>query len=378
LMPPKSGATAVFRVDAGWRLGSGHVMRCLTIADALRAALIECSFVCRAHPGHMADIIEKSGFPVSLVPADDDSDRETGYAAWRGGTIDSEVRLMREAVVHRGGADLLIVDHYGLDASYESRLRNDVRSIVVIDDLHDRAHDCDILIDQNIGHDPSLFTPYVSKETLLLVGAQYAPIRPDFAALRQASLNRRRSIDYPRTLLVSVGGSDHQNVTYRVLEALKSKHELGIQWIEKVHIVLTSMAPHLEAVRSAVALLPNVELHIDSQKMPQLMLESDLAIGGSGVTAIERCVMALPTLTVVLAENQVGSARRLDDAGAAHTLGHGDAVSAPQIADQLRALRNDRRSYRSMIEASASLCDGLGLPRIIPHIVALTRSHQTA
>ena len=366
-----AGARAIVRVDAGWRIGSGHVMRCLTIAAGLREAGVASTFVCRTHDGHMAATIEAAGFAVCLVPVDPAFAVRTDYAGWRGGSLASDIEATRNAMAGIGGADLLLVDHYGLDAAFEQALRPHVRGIVVLDDLYDKPHACDVLIDQNIGHTPELFAPHVAPGTVLLVGADYAPLRRDFADRRAAALARRATVSQPRTLLVAVGGSDHLDVTSRVLAALDPASGLGLDWVETAHIVLAGMAPHLDQVRELVARLPAVRLHVDSRNMPDLMIEADIAIGGSGVTAIERCVMGLPTLIVVMAENQVGSAHRLQSLGATRTLGHGADLTPEGIAGALQALRCDSDGYSRMIAAAARQCDGRGIERILPRIISL-------
>ncbi|MGE0700348.1 MAG: UDP-2,4-diacetamido-2,4,6-trideoxy-beta-L-altropyranose hydrolase [Hyphomicrobiaceae bacterium] len=363
-------------MDAGWRIGSGHVMRCLTIASALREAGIDCTFLCRAHDGHMGAAIERAGFPVRLEPVDPEYARRDDYAGWRGASLDSDIRATVTAVAETG-AEMLIVDHYGLDAELERALRAHVRGIVVLDDLYDKPHDCDVLIDQNIGHRPEYFDGLVPSAAVRLVGADFAPLRQEFAERREAALARRANVEEPRTLLVAVGGSDSLDVTSRVLDALDPASKLGLEWVDTAHIVLAGMAPHLPSVRARARSLPMVRLHVDSREMPDLMVQSDLAIGGSGVTAIERCVLGLPTLIVIMAENQEGSARRLERLGASRTLGHGATLTAEAIAAELVALHVDRSAFRAMIEAASVLCDGLGLERIIPPIVSLLSNSRS-
>jgi UDP-2,4-diacetamido-2,4,6-trideoxy-beta-L-altropyranose hydrolase len=351
-------------------------MRCLTLAQALRAKGMACRFICRAHEGHMAVRIEAAGFPVTLIPVDPDFAARDDYDGWRGGSAADDIRLTREAIAREGGADILVVDHYGLDAAFERALRPYVGAIVSFDDLHDKPHDCDLLIDQNIGHMPDCFASLVSPETVLLVGANYAPLSADFAERRAASLERRSNMTAPRSLLVAVGGSDHLDVTSRVLSALDPKSGLSLGWIERADVVLAGMAPHLERVKARAAELPAVKLHVDTHAMPDLMLAADLAIGGCGVTAIERCVMGLPTLTFVMAENQEGSALELERAGAAVTLGHGAGVTPGAIAAKLNEIHTSPSRYRDMIESAAGLCDGRGLQRCVPDIIALARPNR--
>jgi len=363
-------ARAVVRVDAGWRIGSGHVMRCLTLAAALRDTGIASHFLCRAHEGHMAAAIERAGFPVRLEPVDPDFGARDDYAGWRGASVESDIRATA-ALIAEIGASLLVVDHYGLDIEFERALRSQAQGIIAFDDLYDKQHDCDVLIDQNIGHRPEFFDDLVPPSAIRLVGADYAPLRLDFAQRRAAALARRATTIEPRSLLIAVGGSDSFDVTSRVIEALDPTRDMGLSWVDTAHVVLAGMAPHLDRVRSRASRLPKVQLHVDTREMPDLMVASDIAIGGSGVTAIERCVLGLPTLIVVMAENQEGSARRLAKLGATRTLGHGATLTARAIARDLTALHADTVAYREMVTAASMLCDGRGLERITPAIVSL-------
>lgn len=346
-------------------------MRCLTLAGALREAGVASHFFCRAHDGHMAELIRGRGCNVTLMPVDSAFARRDDYDGWRGGSLDEDIRLTHEAVVASGGADILLVDHYGLDERFETALRPLFRAIAVMDDLHEVRHDCDILINQNIGDEPKLYVGLVPPGARLFVGPDFAQLRLEFAQCRSASLARRRAIDAPAKLLVTAGGADQDNVTARALEALDPASGMGLSWVEHAHVVLTCSSRHLEEVRCLAARLPNVTLHVDTLDMPNLMSECDIAIGGSGVTSIERCVLGLPCVIVVMAENQVSLARRLEAAGAARSLGWAKEVTAAKLASMLNQIRREPGLVQSMSESAAALCDGQGLNRVAPELLAL-------
>lgn len=368
---------ALFRVDSGRRIGAGHVMRCLALAGELRAAGVECLFLCRAHEGHLGAAIAAAGHRVALAPVAPELAARDDYAGWLGGDLADEIARAGAILAEMGGRPLLVVDHYGLDAAYERALRPRVGGVVVFDDLYDRPRACDILIDQNVGHTPDLFAG-LAPGALLLVGAAHAPLRPDFAAAREAALARRRAGGPARALLVSVGGFDHLDVTSRVLEALDPAAGFGLGWIEETHVVLASGAPYLAQARALAERLAGVRLHVDARDMPALLSAADLAIGGSGVSAIERCVLGLPTLIVVMADNQEGSARRLEALGATLTLGHGARLTPAAIAAGLARLGGDARLRHDMMEKAAALCDGHGLARIAGPVIALARGATAA
>lgn len=371
-MSKSSRSWILFRVDSGRQIGAGHVMRCLSLANELRAAAVDCLFLCRGHEGHLAEMIRAAGHRTSVAPVEAGFGGRSDYSGWRGGTVASEIDWATTMIAAEGGVPLLVVDHYGLDAAYEAALRPICRGVVAFDDLYDKPHACDILIDQNIGHTPDFFGN-LAPGAQLLVGARYAPVHPAFASIRDATLARRKMSGRARVLLISVGGFDHMDVTSCALKALDPASGYGLDKIEKAHVVLTGGAPHLAHVRFAVEKIPVARLHIDTVEMPALLAASDLAIGGAGVSAIERCVLGLPTLTVVMAENQEGAARRLEEFGAAVTLGHGRQLTPGDIAEAVCSLSADEVKLQRMIEKAASLCDGQGLARIIAPIVALLR-----
>ncbi len=363
-------------------------MRCLSIADRLVAVAaqsnetLQVHFICKAHVGHMADQIAARGHACTLLPVTPEWAGD-GYLAWLGGPVDADAKLTCEAIAKAGGADLLVVDHYALDATWQRLIRSAVAHIAVIDDLPKRAHDCDILIDQNIGHTADLYDGRVPEGVPVLAGANFAPVRGAFAELRTASLARRAEVDIPQVLLVSLGGADPDDVTSAVLRALRAP-----LMFKEVHVVLSGIARHLDAVRSEVAHHDNVTLHIDTRDMPALMAQADLSIGAAGVTAIERCVLGLPTLMVVVADNQIETANRMAGLGAVQLLGNTAQITADSVYDALCAFMSHTPQdgvkgggtspLRAMSSAAATLCDGQGLDRIAPALLEIMSSDRDA
>jgi UDP-2,4-diacetamido-2,4,6-trideoxy-beta-L-altropyranose hydrolase len=262
--------------------------------------------------------------------------------------------------------DLLIVDHYALDGAFQGLLRGKVGAIAVIEDLPDRVHDCDLLLDQNFGHFPEDYAGRVPAGAQLLVGAEYAPVRTDFARLRGEALSRRGALEHPSCLLISLGGADPDDITSRALEALRPPLAF-----RRVHVVLSAIARHIERVKAAAADRPEVTVHVDTRRMPELMAEADIAVGAAGVTALERCVLGLPTVMVVLAENQVATAERMDRAGAALSIGDIDAASPERLHESLLEFAAQPERMHAMSAAAAALCDGEGLNRIVPALMDL-------
>ena len=202
----------IFRTDASLDIGTGHFMRCLTLADALRERGAECRFVCREHAGNLLDVIRQRGFEAYGLPLGDAVTAKSDvsdnllplHAAWLGAdwASDAEQTL---AAIGDTKFDWLIVDHYALDARWEHRLRCSCHRLMVIDDLADRVHDCDLLLDQNLGRTAADYKERVPATCTVLAGAQYALLRPEFAALRAYSLERRAHPKLKR-LLITMGG----------------------------------------------------------------------------------------------------------------------------------------------------------------------------
>ncbi|MDZ7809368.1 MAG: UDP-2,4-diacetamido-2,4,6-trideoxy-beta-L-altropyranose hydrolase [Arhodomonas sp.] len=366
-----------FRVDASLAIGSGHVMRCLTLAGALRDQGADCHFLCREPQGHLNRQIAERGFAVHRLPtkeggsitspagqghspAADGDHEEPPHAHWLETTQATDARqtleTLRELAPH-----WLIVDHYALDAQWESRVREAIPGmrLMVIDDLADRPHQADLLLDQNLGRKAEDYHDLVPGHCRLLVGPKYALLRPEFAEWREWSLERRQASGSVRRLLVSLGGVDRDNVTGQVLDAL-SKVDLpaGLE----ITVVMGASAPWLEAVRDRARQMPcSTEVVVNVDDMARRMAEADLAIGAAGSTAWERCCLGLPTIVTVLAENQRGIAESLHRAGVAYSLSAVDAMA--DLVSQWPLIT--RREYlKAMSQKAASLVDGRGAARV--------------
>lgn len=359
--------SVAFRADASIEIGSGHVMRCLTLADTLAAAGARCTFVCRDLPGHRADLIAARGHAVDLLPGPAEARPDTipgapAHASWLpvGQTEDAFefVALLSDTPV-----DVVVVDHYALDARWERAVRPAARRLVALDDLSDRAHACDLLLDQNLGRDASDYDGLVPPATGRLIGPRFALVRPNFTTARNASLTRRRRPKLQRILL-SLGGVDRDNVTGLVLDTITGMDPPPVQ---SVDVVLGATAPWLDDVCSRCAALPFAsELHIDTPRMAELMAAADLAIGAGGGTSWERCCLGLPTLIIILAENQAPAARALHAAGASLTLDHAEPAA---LCSALRRLgRPD--VLAAMSRRAAAVCDGRGTHRVVRAVLA--------
>lgn len=350
----------VFRADAATRIGSGHVMRCLTLAGVLRERGVAASFVCRQHEGHLCELIQSRGFEVMRLPAGESVD-------WR-----DDAQATIDALHEKGlRPDWLIVDHYGLGHEWESALRPVTGRIMAIDDLADRRHDVDLLLDQNV--DNPLHRKYAQllpASATLLLGTQYALIRPEFAAQREQSLARRNG--QLERLLVFMGGSDPKNDTGRVLAGLKMVSAAALQ----IDVVIGSSNPHRPAIAEACALFPRACLHVQTERMAELMMLADCTIGAGGSATWERCTLGLPALVTIQADNQEVIANVVHRAGGHRLLGRSHVLLAEDYGRAVVALTHE--DLRRMSATSATLCDGLGASRVADHLLSHQRPTGTS
>jgi UDP-2,4-diacetamido-2,4,6-trideoxy-beta-L-altropyranose hydrolase len=261
-----------------------------------------------------------------------------------------------------GNFDWLVVDNYGVERQWECSLQQEGRRIMVIDDLADRAHDCDLLLDQNLGRVAADYAGKVPQACTLLIGPAFALIGPAFAQTRAQSLARRARGETGH-LLVSMGGADPSNVTGRVLAALAGG-SIAERW--RIDVVMGHSAPALAQVLRCASSMPcPVEVHvgIGVDDMAALMARADLAIGAAGGTAWERCCLGLPSLLVVLAENQRAGAMALERTGAAVVVGEVDDF-APRLFEVMT--RVAQPSTMACVSAAASaVVDGQGAGRVV-------------
>ena len=352
-----------FRSDASLAIGTGHVMRCLTLADTLRTRGVQSVFLCRDHVGHLHQVVQDRGYPLlSLGGVSMTSPSEASYAQWLGvepqRDADDTRCLLADLAV-----DWLIIDHYGIDAAWEHSLRSTCGRIMAVDDLANRDHAVDALLDQNLGKTGAEYAARVPSSCKLLLGPSYALLRPEFPALRAKSLSRRGQ-GRLRRLLITMGGVDLHNATGAVLEALCA-------WAPstnlEVKVVMGANAPWRDQVIQQARHLPfPTEVLVNVQGMGDLMCDADLAIGAAGSTAWERCCLGLPTLQLVLADNQRPIANALSLTGAAHLLERTNLTMNLGMA--LDQLMHDPAHLLGMSSAASGLVDGLGSERVARYL----------
>ncbi len=354
----------VFRTDASHQIGTGHLMRCLTLARALRERGAECRFICREHPGHLLSLIRAEGFVDVALPfnprapnrPDETAEPALAHAAWLGTDWRTDAEGTRQALGETI-ADWLVVDHYALDARWESALRPHVGRIMVIDDLADRHHDCDLLLDQNLiadmGH---RYDGKLPAHCGRMLGPDYALLQPQYAELHPRTPSREGPV---QRVLIYFGGADTENLTGRAIAAFAALHREDIA----LDVVINPSGLQAEAVREQVRSQPYITLHEGVPSLAPLMVKADLAIGAGGATSWERCCLGLPTLIITLAENQKPIAAELDRRGLARWLGHHDEVDEATLTQALEEVTASKLSP-AWSETCQRLVDGRGTERV--------------
>lgn len=371
------GLRVALRVDASLEIGTGHVMRCLTLANALADAGAQCLFISRELPGNLIDHLVHSGHRVHALPFVDIEDQlETTcnsppHAPWLKCDWNTDAhqtsRAIQQEFSNHVQIDWIVVDSYALDKRWESALHPLSRRMLVIDDLADRAHDCDLLIDQSVGRHPDAYTELVRPACCTLIGPKFALLRPEFRQQRQNSLARRHSPELHH-LLISMGGVDSLNATGQTLDGLSN---CTLPPNCDIRVVIGPKFPWFAAVQQASSRLPwAVTLLTDVNDMASVMVTSDLVIGAAGTSALERCCLGVPSLLVVLASNQEYGAAALHTLGAAQLIGPLKLLT--QNLPTALAHASDSRNLLRMTEAASSVTDGTGILRVLDHVSELS------
>ena len=346
-----------FRTDASNQIGTGHFMRCLTLAEGLKKQGADIRFISRDLPAHLSDMLNTKS--IELIPLNvydlTATIDELAHASWLGVNQAHDAKATIDALFGQV-FDWIVVDHYALDLRWECIVRQYVKKIMVIDDLADRHHDCDILLDQNHYTDmQARYNDKVPAHCQLLLGPNYALLREEFRALREQVKVRNGEV---KKVLVFFGGVDLNNYTFQAIEAL-SEMDTGLQ----VDVVIGAQHPFKELIESACSKHGYV-YHVQTSRMAQLMSQADLAIGAGGSASWERCSLGLPSLLVALADNQIAIAKELSAVNACIYIGNGDKANLLNLKKWLTELISNPEHIRKISESALLIADGLGVPRV--------------
>ena len=334
------------RVDASPEIGIGHIMRCLTLAQELKNNFDKIIFLTRKDSGDFTETIMKNEFEVIFIPTNNDSD-----------IIKNLITTYSE------NKNFLLIDHYDVDSNFESSLKNIFEKIFVIDDLANRKHDCDLLIDQNYYRDLNhRYKKLIQNDTITLLGSKYAIIRPEFRNINKKTIKKNSQI---KKILVSFGGSDPTNECKKALDALCSIENNQFEIVAIVGIYNNKF----ERLKKLYEKYSNIKIYRHVNDLSRLMLNSDLFIGAGGTTTWERFYMGLPSIVIVISDDQKESIEFLSDMGHIINLGLAKNVTSKTYVQTLQKLNSDLIYNMSL--NNQKLVDGNGSNRIKKQIIEL-------
>jgi UDP-2,4-diacetamido-2,4,6-trideoxy-beta-L-altropyranose hydrolase len=351
-----------FRVDASSQIGNGHVMRCLTLAKVLKKQGADCKFVSRDHKNNLIEKIKEENFKVITLPnsikvksTQSAKNVNLNYTNWIGASWKKDAKQTIDAL-NKEKIDWLIVDHYGIDERWEKKLRPYVGKIMVIDDLANRNHDCDLLLDQNlIANFKSRYQNLLPKNCSTLLGPEYALLQNEYKKLHLSAPPR---IGQVKHILVYFGGADKNNLTEIILFSYLKLNSKNI----KLDVVINSKNPQKEKIKKLSKKNKNIKIYSDLTSLASLMLKADLAIGACGVTSWERCCLCLPSIVITIADNQKPIAEELHRQGIVRWLGHYDKITNNSIYNELKIVIDQKLETWSNV--CKSVTDGYGAERV--------------
>ncbi|MFC4388311.1 UDP-2,4-diacetamido-2,4,6-trideoxy-beta-L-altropyranose hydrolase [Gracilibacillus marinus] len=331
----------VIRVDASVTIGTGHVMRCLVLADDLSEHGVDVLFICRKTKGNLISIMESKGYKVKTVGLDIEA-RET-------------IAILQTIV----SIDLLIIDHYGIDEQWEKRVRPYVKKLMVIDDLANRPHCCDLLLDQNeLPNKEERYAHLVPTTTEKLLGLHYLLLRKEFRDFP----GRKKSVHSISNVLVSFGGSDPTNETMKVMQAI---HRLDVSIV----VVVGSSYPYYQQLVQQYLEWDKIIILKQTSNMAEWMRKADIAIGAGGTSTWERVYMELPTITIDIADNQTEILRHTSKLGIISHMGKSDEVTTTAIANRITEMQRDKEIVNKLMRNMKEIKKQINPNGVCEHIL---------
>lgn len=341
----------LIRTDSSINIGTGHVMRCLTLADLLREANAKISFISRPFPGNICKLIEQKGYNIDYLPHLDklinlDHSSKIEYEEFE----DIDLKQTIDILIGKSQiVDCLIVDHYLLDIIWETGIRQYVKKIFVIDDLANRVHDCDLLLDQNYYDDLSIrYDNLIPKHCKKFLGPQFTLLRKEFEIAKETLKERDGLV---RRILVFFGGTDPTNETIKTLMAIQQLDCTNLY----IDVVVGKTNLHQKKIEELCSVIPNTNYYCQVDNMAELMAQADLSIGAGGITTWERCYLGLPSLTIIVASNQVEVNKAVALAGATWNMGLSTDITIEHLSKTLTKAINNPKMLKQMSKNAIKL-----------------------
>ena len=330
----------MIRADASTAIGSGHVMRCLSLGEALRQRGGEIEFVTQLTRGNLAKTISEHGFRLHELAERNQAERRDAL----------------DTLHAVGGADLYVVDHYSLGATWETTIRMSGSDVIAIDDLADRRHTASLVVDSTYPGDQERYAGLADGR--LLLGTRFAMLSHIYTEFRQSPIATHPEV-VPR-VLVYFGASDLPGVTLTALDALTDSVFQELQ----VDVVVGPNNPHSEAINQTARSRNFWRIHEFQASLAHLLRQATYAVTGGGVALLERACLGVPGLTITLANNQEPSTIALASAGVTHYVGSSGKVTSATIRDALVTLTSSTAKCQEMSHAGMTAVDGLGASRV--------------
>lgn len=346
----------MIRVDSSTEIGSGHVMRCITLGKQLQKSGDRVIFIMRDLPGNIIDVVKNNGFQVLIMPQAKCDISLDGYEQWLTVPVQQDAEevlaaiknyLQREAdktlQKNIGKIDRLVIDSYAIDYRWERILRSVTKEIFVIDDLANRKHSCDILLDQNFYLDKDTrYNGLVPDNCQLLLGPEHALLREEFYAAKKHLRHRDGKI---KNILVFYGGIDLTDETTKAIKALIKVHK---KYDFSVNVIVGKSNPKCKQVEELCAKYPYINYHCQVSNMAEYMNAADLMLGAGGTTTWERMFLQLPCLVTAIAENQLKICEDCAKAGIIDYLGRHSDATIEQIEKRLEKKFSSSESRRKL------------------------------
>ena len=347
----------IIRVDSSIDIGSGHVMRCLVLANSLKKKSSEVYFICREHDGNLIKYIETSGYKVYKLPKNKpikshNSSANNNLNNWLGVSQEIDAIECKEIIANLN-PDWLIVDHYFIDRQWELILKRNNLKIMVIDDLANRKHNCEVLLDQNYYLYPKdRYSNLIPKNCHQLLGPRFSLLREEFVNFRT---KKTYSKDKKFHVFIFMGSADKHNQTLKAINSVIYLLEKGE--LISADVLVGSINIHSVQIELLCKKYSEITFYKSPNNIAELMSKADVSIGAGGSTSIERCYLGLPSLVISLAKNQVETTKALDSIGAICDLGWFESVDEKKIITMIKKLMNSKSFLKSMELKAISIFD---------------------
>jgi len=339
-----------FRVDSSSLIGSGHVVRCLTLAKSLKKEGAKCKFICKDYDSSFNKIIKTQGFEVIVLTNSNKLYKDFFNKNWEEDARQT-INVIREEKI-----DWLVVDHYGLDIRWEKKLRPYTKKIMVIDDLANRKHDCELLLDQNlVDNFEKRYQNFLPKYANTLLGPKYALLQSEYKNKHLIASPRTGSV---KNILIYFGATDKNNLTELIIKEFNKLNREDIF----LNVVISSNSSQIKKIKNESKKNKKIKLFTNLSSLAPLMLKADISIGACGTTSWERCCLGLPAIVITLADNQRQIAKELHKRKVIYWLGHYDNIKINLISKKIEKLIN--QNLKNWSNRCKSITDGFGTQRV--------------